>query len=140
MGGAVHGGVPMAVMERFDMAETLRLIVDKRITIVFAVPPVLLAMANLFLRDVKYLFEIVLTVWMFATSVVYPVDNIGGKLGMIIKLNPLTPMIDGYRSTILRGEPPQFAALAVSALLAVVTFAVAWVTFHRAEYTFAERA
>ena len=33
----------------------------------------LLAMANLFYRDVKYLFEIVLTVWMFATSVVYPV-------------------------------------------------------------------
>jgi len=46
MGGAVHGGVDMFVMERFDMAETLRLIVDKRITIVFAVPPVLLAMAN----------------------------------------------------------------------------------------------
>ena len=46
MGGAVHGGVDMMVMERFDMAETLRLIVDKRITIVFAVPPVLLAMAN----------------------------------------------------------------------------------------------
>jgi len=46
MGGAVHGGVPMVVMERFDMADTLRLIVERRITIVFAVPPVLLAMAN----------------------------------------------------------------------------------------------
>jgi acyl-CoA synthetase (AMP-forming)/AMP-acid ligase II len=33
-------------MERFDMAETLRLIVEQRITIVFAVPPVLLAMAS----------------------------------------------------------------------------------------------
>ena len=32
----------------------------------------LLAMANLFYRDVKYLFEIVITVWMFATSVLYP--------------------------------------------------------------------
>src|SRR5580765_3867633 len=46
MGGAVHGGVPMVVRERFDMADTLRLIVERRITIVFAVPPVLLAMAN----------------------------------------------------------------------------------------------
>src|SRR5919108_6265143 len=46
MGGAVHAGVRMVVMERFDMAETLRLIVEQRITIVFAVPPVLLAMAN----------------------------------------------------------------------------------------------
>ena len=29
----------------------------------------LLAMANLFYRDVKYLFEVVITLWMFATSV-----------------------------------------------------------------------
>ena len=29
-------------------------------------------MGNLFYRDVKYLFEVVITVWMFATSVVYP--------------------------------------------------------------------
>ena len=41
----------------------------------------LLAMGNLFYRDVKYLFDIVLSVAMFATSVVYPVDRIGGVLG-----------------------------------------------------------
>ena len=40
----------------------------------------ILAMANLFYRDVKYLFEIVITIWMFATSVVYPVTMIGGTL------------------------------------------------------------
>src|SRR5262245_60136728 len=47
MGGAVHGGVRMVVMERFDMAEALRLIVAKRVSIVFVVPPILLALANL---------------------------------------------------------------------------------------------
>ncbi|HEU4370323.1 MAG TPA: long-chain-fatty-acid--CoA ligase [Methylomirabilota bacterium] len=46
MGGAVHGGTRMVVMERFDMAEALRLIVDKRVSIVFVVPPILLALAN----------------------------------------------------------------------------------------------
>jgi len=46
MGGAVHAGVRMVVMERFDMAEALRLIVDKRVSIVFVVPPILLALAN----------------------------------------------------------------------------------------------
>ena len=48
----------------------------------------LLSMGNLFYRDVKYLFEIVLSVWMFATSVVYPVDRIGGALGQVLALNP----------------------------------------------------
>jgi long-chain acyl-CoA synthetase len=46
MAGAVHGGTRMVVMERFDMAETLRLIVEQRISIVFVVPPILLALAN----------------------------------------------------------------------------------------------
>jgi long-chain acyl-CoA synthetase len=46
MGGAIHAGLRMTVMERFDMAETLRLIPEHRISIVFVVPPVLVAFAN----------------------------------------------------------------------------------------------
>src|SRR5262245_22502653 len=33
----------------------------------------LVSMGNLFYRDVKYLFEVIITVWMFSTSVIYPV-------------------------------------------------------------------
>jgi lipopolysaccharide transport system permease protein len=100
----------------------------------------LVAMANLFLRDVKYLFEMILTIWMFATSVVYPVELVGGKLGTFLKLNPMTPIIDGYRATILRGEPPALGPLAIAAALAVVTLLVGWLVFHRGEYQFAEYA
>jgi lipopolysaccharide transport system permease protein len=100
----------------------------------------LIAMANLFLRDVKYLFEIILTVWMFATSVVYPIDQVGGKLGALLTLNPMTPIIDGYRATILRGQPPDVGPLALAGALAVVTLALGWLIFHRAEYQFAENA
>jgi long-chain acyl-CoA synthetase len=44
MGAAVHAGVHMVVMERFDPAETCRLIERERVTILFAVPPVLVAL------------------------------------------------------------------------------------------------
>lgn len=44
MGGAVHAGVPVVLMERFDLAECCRLIAAERITILFAVPPVLVAL------------------------------------------------------------------------------------------------
>jgi len=75
---------------------------------------------------------------MFATSVVYPVDNIGGKLGAVLKLNPMTPIVDGYRAAILRGEWPNLEALAIAGILAVVTLAIGWLMFHRAEFRFAE--
>jgi homopolymeric O-antigen transport system permease protein len=98
------------------------------------------AMANLFLRDVKYLFEVVLTVWMFATAVVYPVDGIGGKLGVLLRLNPMTPIIDGYRATILHGQLPAFGPLAIAASVSLATLLAGWLIFHRAEYRFAEYA
>jgi ABC-type polysaccharide/polyol phosphate export permease len=49
----------------------------------------LVAMANLFSDVVP--FEMVLTVWMFATSVVYPVGLVGGTLGAVLQFNPMTP-------------------------------------------------
>jgi lipopolysaccharide transport system permease protein len=97
-----------------------------------------LAMANLFYRDVKYLFELVLTVWMFATSVVYPVERVGGRLGQLLQLNPMTPIIDAYRSVLLHNELPPAGPFAVAAAVAFLTLAAAWIAFHRAEFTFAE--
>jgi ABC-type polysaccharide/polyol phosphate export permease len=100
----------------------------------------LLAMANLFFRDVKYLFEVVVTVWMFATSVLYPVQILGGRLGTVALLNPMTAIIDSYRAVLFYGrspfDPPFLLAASVSCLLLFVS----WVAFHRAEFTFAENA
>jgi ABC-type polysaccharide/polyol phosphate export permease len=98
----------------------------------------ILAMANLFYRDVRHVFDVVLTVWMFATSVVYPVERIGGRLGAILALNPMTPIIDAYRALLLRGEIPEAAPLVWAAAVAFATFAGGWVAFHRAELRFAE--
>jgi ABC-type polysaccharide/polyol phosphate export permease len=100
----------------------------------------IVSMANLFLRDVKYIFEMVLTVWMFATSVVYPVGLVGGKLGAVLMLNPMTPILDGYRSAILHNQWPSALPLTAAAALAVLTLTVGWLVFHRAEYRFAEYA
>ncbi len=97
-----------------------------------------LAMANLYYRDVKYIFEVIITFWMFVTSVVYPVEMVGGRLGQLMRLNPMTPIIQAYRSVLLRNQLPNPAEfLAVTALSLVLLFA-AWLLFHRAEFTFAE--
>jgi len=99
-----------------------------------------ISMANLYLRDVKYIFEMVLTFWMFATSVVYPVTLVGGKLGVLLQLNPMTAIIDGYRFVILQGVLPPLLPLAGAAAVALVTLFAGWIIFHRAEYQFAEFA
>ena len=76
--------------------------------------------------------------WMFVTSVLYPLDAVEGKLALLIKLNPMTPIIDGYRSTLLGLPLRDPAAFAVTAALSIALLGGAWLAFHRAEFQFAE--
>lgn len=95
------------------------------------------SMANLYLRDVKYIFEVVVSMWMFATSVVYPVEAVGGRIGALLQWNPMTPIIGAYRRTILEGQLPDERLLVVAAGT-LVFLGVSWLVFHRAEFKFAE--
>jgi ABC-type polysaccharide/polyol phosphate export permease len=98
----------------------------------------LVSMAHLFYTDVKHIFELVLTVWMFATAVLYPVERIGGTLGRVLQLNPMTPIIEAYRDVLLRGRLPEAGPFAAAAAIAVLAFGMSWILFHRAEFRFAE--
>ena len=107
------------------------------IVIFTAATSLLVSMANLFYRDVKYLFEIVIAVWMFATSVVYPIGRVGGRLGAVLALNPMTHLIDAFRAVLLDQRMPGLA-FGFTFAASIALLGVAWVTFHLAEFDFAE--
>ena len=107
------------------------------IVIFTAATSLLVSMANLFYRDVKYLFEIVIAVWMFATSVVYPIGRVGGRLGAVLALNPMTHLIDAFRAVLLDQRMPGMA-FGFTFAASIALLGVAWVTFHLAEFDFAE--
>jgi lipopolysaccharide transport system permease protein len=97
-----------------------------------------LAMANLFYRDVKYLFDVFLMVWMFSSSTVYPADSLGGLLGTVMRANPMTVIIEAYRHVLLYGTAPDPAPFAAVTLSTLALLPSAWLVFHRLEYEFAE--
>lgn len=99
-----------------------------------------LAMANLFYRDVQHVVEAVLLFWMFATSVVYPVDRIGGLSGRLLALNPLTPIVDAYRALLFNGPMPSSAAMLWSGGLTIGLVCLGCVLFQRVEHLVAELA
>jgi ABC-type polysaccharide/polyol phosphate export permease len=139
---AVASSVLIALMVYYHTAVTwavLFLPIVLLVQIVFtAAVALLVAMGNLFYRDVKYLSELGIVIWMFATSVVYPIDRIGGNLGFVLKLNPMTPLIDAYRSILLGGKLPAAAGFSITAAFSLIFLLAAWAAFHRAEFHFAE--
>jgi ABC-type polysaccharide/polyol phosphate export permease len=98
----------------------------------------LLAMANLFYRDVKYVFEVAVTVWMFLTSVLYPIELVTGRLRLVMLMNPMTPVIDAYRSVVLIGTLPDPVPFFGTAAFSIVLLGFGWLAFHRSEFQFAE--
>ena len=102
----------------------------------------LLSAANLFFRDVQYVFDVLVLVWMFASPVF--MDTAGkvvvGGVDVFVVLNPMYPILQGYRDVLLHGgfrDPQQFI---VGAAISGVWFLVGLTFFSKAEPLFAERA
>jgi ABC-type polysaccharide/polyol phosphate export permease len=107
-------------------------------TLFTAALSLLLAMANLFYRDVKYLFDVVLSVWMFASAVVYPAETLHGTLGLVIRANPMTAIVEAYRSILLYGRAPDPVSFASVTVVSLLLLPACWLLFHRCEFQFAE--
>jgi len=98
---------------------------------------ILLACANLFFRDVKYLVEVVLTYGVFFTPVFYTSESLG-KWGPVLLLNPVGPVLESLRNAIILHRAPDLRWLGYSAVCAVIGGFLAWKIFQRAESSFAE--
>ena len=98
-----------------------------------------LSMGNLFFRDVRYVYSVVVMLWMFASSVVYPMKTSNPNTQFILNLNPMTPILDAYRDVLLRGKLPDWGALGYSAIVAVAVFLIGWAIFFKMQYKFAEK-
>lgn len=97
-----------------------------------------LAMGNLFYRDVRQLTGVLLPLLMFVSGVVIPPPAGDTWTGRLLALNPLIPLLDGYRGCVLNGVWPAQGGVIYAAGFAVITLALGWWSFRRRAHRFAE--
>jgi len=90
----------------------------------------LVAVANLFNRDVGVVAGPLLSVLIFAAPVVYPTALVPVALRLVFLANPMAAAIEAYRAALLGGVPPPLRAVAVATVVAGVLLAAGW-AFHR---------
>ena len=98
----------------------------------------LLAMANLFYRDVRHVFGVGIQLWMFVSAVVVPVPHDGSMLARVISLNPLVPIISAYRDCVIHGSWPAVGGFLYATAVAAILLVGGWACFRRASFRFAE--
>jgi lipopolysaccharide transport system permease protein len=97
----------------------------------------LLACANLFYRDVKYIVEIIVTFAIFFTPVFYEA-SLFGKWSPLLLMNPVGAMLEAIHSAVVLQRAPDAFWFVYSAAWSVGTFLLGWGVFHKLEFSFAE--
>lgn len=89
-------------------------------------------------RDVRYLVDAVLTLWFYATPIIYPVSIVPEKLLTYYMLNPMTGLVEAYRELILNGRIPDIRLALFIASVSAVMLAIGALVFNRYKDSFAD--
>ncbi len=66
----------------------------------------ILASINVFFRDVKHLYSVFLTLWLYLTPIFYPIESVSETVQKIVRFNPLYHYIAMFRGLFLDGILP----------------------------------
>jgi len=96
----------------------------------------IISCVSVFLRDMFYIYSIILTIWSYLTPVFYSIEILPTKLQTLFKFNPLYLYITGVRSIVLSGERPSLVQLGSMALVGFVTLLIGMLVFRKKQDKF----
>lgn len=98
----------------------------------------ILSALNVYVRDVQYIMNPIMMIWMYACPILYSISMIPEKFLKIYKLNPMVTIMQGYQSILYEKTLPNFAHLGIIAIGSVVLVIVGYLVFNRLQRRFAE--
>jgi ABC-2 type transport system permease protein len=96
----------------------------------------ILASINAFFRDMRHLYGVMLTAWMYLTPVFYPMNIIPKQYLGIVQANPLVYMIEYFRECMLYGIIPSLSLNLTCLAIGVVTLIIGLIVFYRSQDRF----
>ena len=90
-------------------------------------------------RDFRYVIPFMIQAWMYLSPVIYPVSLVPPRWQLVLAVNPMVGIIDGFRSALL-GTPWNLPALAISTACACASLLFGLFYFRKTERRFADVA
>jgi lipopolysaccharide transport system permease protein len=92
---------------------------------------------NVKYRDIRYALPFAIQILMFLTPVIYPVSFLPERWRWVLRLNPLSGIIEGFRDAVF-GRPFNWNDLAISGVVTLGLLVAAACIFSRMEEDFAD--
>lgn len=82
----------------------------------------ILATAAVYFADMIPVYEVILTIWMYATPIIYPVEIVPPRLVWLFRLNPTLYLLQIFRDPIYKGTIPDLQVWLIAAGFAILAF------------------
>lgn len=96
----------------------------------------ILSTISVFLRDIFYIYGIVLTIWQYFTPLFYDITMIDPRLQVLFKFNPLYQFINFTRQIILYNQLPNLSCWIGCGVSALVMFILGCIIFRKKQDKF----
>jgi len=84
-------------------------------------------------RDLIYLFNFIIQLWMYVTPVIYPLSSVPQKFKIFIIINPLTSLFETFRFAITGKTYPNTYLLTYSTIVIILLFIISLFLFNKSE-------
>ena len=96
------------------------------------------AAANVFMRDIENVIGVLLTLVFYCTPIFYSIDTVPERYQTLLRLNPMTTMVESYRGVLMGTDFPSPERLAAVTLGSAALALAGWLAFRRAEPRFVD--
>ncbi len=96
----------------------------------------LVSVAAVFFRDVIYLWTVFLSIWTYASPIIYPLETLPAWLQNVLRINPLTYYIDYFRCVLIKGSLPTLEQNLMCILFSLAALAVGLIAFRKRQDRF----
>ena len=96
----------------------------------------MLAALTVKFRDIMHLYTVILTALMYLTPIIYPIEMLPGWVRVIVNLNPLTGILNIFRSVMIYNTVPSISQFLISFVIVCVTLVLGFWVFYKQQDEF----
>ena len=89
-------------------------------------------------RDLRQLITFGITLWMYATPIVYPMSQVPAKYKWIMEINPVSAPIEAFRAAVYGVGGTSVGSMAISIVATLVILFLGLILFNHNERTFVD--
>lgn len=93
---------------------------------------------TVYFRDLLHLLGVFMQLLFYATPIVYSINDVPPAFQWLLRLNPMSYLIEGYRAIFYSKTLPNFKSLGVALIMGIILCIIGYTLFRKLEKGFAE--